>query len=58
MKKKGVSAEQVIGNLREAEVPSSHGGTVGEASRKIGVTEETYCRWRWGYGGSSEQKSI
>jgi transposase-like protein len=58
MKKKGLSAEQVIGNLREAEVPSSHGGTVGEASRKIGVTEETYCRWRRDYGGGSEQKGI
>ena len=45
------TAEQIIGKLREAEVLLSQGGTVGEASRKIGVTEQTYYRWRKEYGG-------
>lgn len=51
MKKKGFSAEQVIGKLREAEVLLSQGSTVGELSRKLGVTEQTYYRWSREYGG-------
>ena len=51
MKKKGFTAEQIIGKLREAEVLLSQGSTVGEASRKLGVTEQTYYRWGREYGG-------
>jgi putative transposase len=51
MKKKGYTAEQIIGKLREAEVLLSQGSTVGEASRKLGVAEQTYYRWRREYGG-------
>ena len=43
--------EQVINKLREAEVAMAQGSTVGEASRQIGVTEQTYYRWRNEYGG-------
>jgi transposase-like protein len=51
MVKKSHSPEQVINKLREAEVLLSQGATAGEASRKIGVTEQTYYRWRKEYGG-------
>ena len=51
MTKKGYSAEQIIGKLREAEVLLSQGSTVGEVSRKLGITEQTYYRWRREYGG-------
>ena len=51
MKKKGFSAEQLIGKLREAEVLLGQGSPVGEVSRKLGVTEQTYYRWRREYGG-------
>jgi len=51
MKKKGFSTEQVIGKLREAEVLLRKGSTVGEVSHKLGVTEQTYYRWRREYGG-------
>jgi putative transposase len=51
MKKKGFTAEQIIGKLREAEVLLGQGSTVGEVSRKLGITEQTYYRWRRGYGG-------
>jgi transposase-like protein len=51
MVKKGFKPEQIISKLREAEVLLSQGSTVGEASRKIGVTEQTYYRWRKEYGG-------
>lgn len=49
--KKGFSAEQIIGKLREAEVLLSQGSSVGEVSRKLGITEQTYYRWRREYGG-------
>ena len=51
MKKKGYSAEQIIGKLREAEVLLGQGSTVGEVSRKLSITEQTYYRWRREYGG-------
>ena len=51
MGRKTYKAEQIIGKLREVEVLLSQGGTVGEASKKIGVTEQTYYRWRKEYGG-------
>jgi transposase-like protein len=51
MAKKTYTPEQIINKLREAEVLLSQGITIGEASRKIGVTEQTYYRWRREYGG-------
>jgi transposase-like protein len=51
MVRKGYTSEQIINKLREAEVLLSQGATVGEASKKIGVTEQTYYRWRKEYGG-------
>ena len=43
--------EQVIDKLREAEVAIAEGSTVAEAFRRIGVTEQTFYRWRSEYGG-------
>ena len=43
--------EQVINKLREAEVAMAQESTVAEASRQIGVTEQTYYRWHNEYGG-------
>ena len=51
MARKAFKPEQIINKLREAEVLLSQGSTVGKASRKIGVTEQTYYRWRREYGG-------
>jgi putative transposase len=51
MVKKAFKPEQIIGKLREAEVLLSQGLTVSEASRKLGITEQTYYRWRREYGG-------
>ena len=44
--------EIIIGKLREVEVLVAKGATVAEASRQIGVTEQTLYRWRKEYGGS------
>ena len=51
MSKKRFQAEQIIGKLREAEVEISKGQTIGQVVKKLGVTEQTYYRWRKEYGG-------
>ena len=51
MVKKSFTPEQIINKLREVEVLISQGGTTVEASRKAGITEQTYYRWRREYGG-------
>jgi transposase-like protein len=51
MSKKRQTAEQIIPKLREAEVALGRGATVSQACRKLGVTEQTYYRWRKEYGG-------
>ncbi len=43
--------EQIIGKLREAELHLGQGMNIGEAIRKLGVSEQTYYRWRKEYGG-------
>jgi putative transposase len=51
MGRKVFGAEQIINKLREAELLLSQGASVAEASRKIGIAEQTYYRWRREYGG-------
>ncbi len=51
MVRKAFKPERIINKLREAEILLSQGSTVGEASRKLGVTQQTYYRWRKEYGG-------
>ena len=50
MARRSYTPERIIHELREAEVFLSQRSTVGEAARKIGVTEQTYYRWRREYG--------
>ncbi len=51
MGRRHYTAEQIIGMLREAEILQSQGMTIGEVSRKLGISEQTYYRWRKEYGG-------
>ncbi len=51
MVRKNFTPEKIINKLREAEVHISQGIPIAEASRKIGVTGQTYYRWRKEYGG-------
>ncbi len=48
MPRKRFSVEQIINHLREAEVLLAQGKTVGEICRRIGVSEQSYYRWRRG----------
>ena len=45
------SVEQIINHLREADVHLAQGETIGAISRCIGVSEQSYCRWRREYVG-------
>ena len=51
MARKGKSTEEIIGFLREAEVRLGQGETVGKICRSIGISEQTYYKWRREYGG-------
>jgi len=51
MPRKRHTAEDIIGKLREVEIRVAQGVCAVDAIRGIGVTEQTYYRWRKEYGG-------
>ena len=51
MPRKHHKAEEIVAKLRQVDVLTSQGKSVADAIRAIGVTEETYYRWRQEYGG-------
>jgi len=51
MVRRNFTPELIINKLREAEGHINQGISIAEASRKIGVTQQTYYRWRKEYGG-------
>ncbi|PLX43039.1 MAG: IS3 family transposase, partial [Deltaproteobacteria bacterium] len=51
MAKKRYRPEEIIAKLREADVLLAQGNKVPEVARHLGVTEQTYYRWRKEYGG-------
>jgi len=51
MARKRYTAEQIITKLREAEIELSKGQTTPQVCKKLGISEQTYYRWRKEYGG-------
>jgi len=51
MASKRHTPEQIINKLRQAEVEIANGATIAQVCKKIGVTDQTYYRWRAEYGG-------
>jgi len=51
MAQKKHTPEQIIRKLREVEVAQGKGETLPQAVKQIGVTEQTFYRWRKEYGG-------
>jgi transposase-like protein len=51
MARKRFTPEQIITMLREAEVLLNQSNPVAEVCRKLGVSEQTYYRWRKESGG-------
>ena len=50
-RKKAHTPEEIAAKLRRLEVLAAQGKSVAEAVRSIGVTEQTYYRWRAEFGG-------
>ena len=51
MAKQRYTTEEIIHKLREADVMIGQGQTIAQVTKKIGVTEQTYFRWRKSHGG-------
>lgn len=51
MARKRYTAEEIIGQLRTIEIELGKGLGVIEACRKLGITEQTYYRWKKAYDG-------
>jgi len=51
MPKRTFRPEQIVGKLRQIEVLLSQGKTVPLACKEAGIVDQTYYRWRRGYGG-------
>lgn len=48
--------EDILSKLRQIEVLQGQGMTIADAVRQIGMTEQTYYRWRKQYGGMSRDQ--
>lgn len=57
MPRKRYSPEEIIHKLREADVLLSQGNTVQETARQLGISEQTYYRWRKEYGGLDKSQA-
>jgi len=48
--------EEIVLKLRQVEVLQGQGRSVADAVRQIGVTQNTYYRWRKEYGGMNRDQ--
>ncbi len=51
MSRKRFSAEEIVNKLRAADVALAKGATVAQACKQLGITDQTYYRWRREFGG-------
>ena len=51
MARKKHTAEEIITKLREADVLLARGQTMAEVCRQLSISDQTYYKWRKGYGG-------
>ena len=54
---KRYSTEQIVAKLREAEKLQGQGHTVPQVCKKLGVSEQTFYRWRTKYGALKEDEA-
>jgi len=55
MKGKRHTPEQIISKLREAEAELNAGQTIGQVCQRLGISEQTFHRWRNQYGGMKSE---
>lgn len=54
---KRYTAEQIVAKLREAEKLQAQGTTIPGVCKKLGVSEQTFYRWRSKYGAMKEDEA-
>jgi transposase-like protein len=54
---KKYSVEQIIAKLREIEKLTAQGMTIPLAAKKMGITDQTFYRWRTRYGALKEDEA-
>ena len=54
---KRFTAEQIVAKLREAEKLQAQGATVPAVCKKLGISEQTFYRWRIKYGALKEDEA-
>jgi putative transposase len=54
---KRFSVEQIVAKLREAEKLQGQGATIPQVCKKLGVSEQTFYRWRLKYGALKEDEA-
>jgi transposase len=54
---KKYSVEQIVAKLREAEKLQGQGLTIPQASKKLGISDQTFYRWRLKYGALKEDEA-
>jgi hypothetical protein len=57
MRTKRFSVEQVVAKLREAEKLQAQGLTIPQACKRLGISDQTFCRWRIKYGALKEDEA-
>lgn len=57
MPAKRYSVEQIIAKLREAEKLQGQGMSIVQSCKKIGISDQTYFRWRRQYGALKEDEA-
>ena len=50
--------EQIVRKLRSAELDLAGGLTVGRVCQKLGVSEQTFARWRQQYGDGKADQAL
>ena len=57
MPAKRYSAEQIVAKLREAEKLQGQGLTIPQTCKRLGISEQTFYRWRIKYGALKEDEA-
>ena len=57
MPSKRYSVEQIIAKLREAEKLQGQGMSIVQSCKKLGISDQTYFRWRRQYGALKEDEA-
>ncbi len=57
MAKKRYSTEQIVGKLREAEKQQAQGMTIAQVCKRLGISDQTFFRWRINYGALKEDEA-